>query len=85
MAAIVNQLNINVDGAGQMFELLTPPSLVKVNFMGGEEFANVCSESVRRIQPELHTSLLLQYTIAMEDIVNQLNINVDIPGRMLER
>ena len=41
-------------------------------------------KSVRRTQPELHTSLLRQYTIAMATIANQLNMNVDAPGRMFE-
>ena len=37
--------------------------------------AKMCSKSVHRSQPELHTRLLLQYTSATAAIVNQLNIN----------
>ena len=47
--------------------------------------AKICSKSVRQTQPELHTSLLLQYTIARAAIVNQLNMNEDAPGWMFER
>ena len=43
-----------------------------VNFLGGEELAKICSKNVRRTQPELHTSLLLKYTIARAAIDNQL-------------
>ena len=56
-----------------------------MNFLGGEELPKVCSKSVRRTQPELQTTLLVQYTNAMADIVNQLNINVDATGGMFER
>ena len=59
--------------------------MVTTHFLGGEELVKICSNSVRRIQPELHTCLLLQYTSAMVAIVNQLNINGDAPGRMFER
>ena len=56
-----------------------------MNFLGEEELAKICSKSVRRTQPEIHTRLLLQYTSAMETIVNQLNINGDVPGRKFKR
>ena len=56
--------------------------LVPVNFLGRVELAKICSMSVCRTQTELHTSLLLQYTIDSSAIVNQLNINEDAPGRM---
>ena len=56
-----------------------------MNFLDEEELAKIFSNSVRRTQPDLHTSLLIQYTIAMEAIVNQLNINVDAPGQMFEQ
>ena len=77
--AIGYQLYINVDAPG------TPPRLVQVNFLGGEELPKICTKSVRRTHPELHTSLLVLYTIAMAAIVNQLNMNVDAPGRVFER
>ena len=85
MAEIANQLNINVDANGRMFERLTPSRLVPVTFLGVEELINICFKSVCRTQPKLHTSLLLQYTIEMAAIVNHLNINVDAPGRVFER
>ena len=44
---------------------------------GGEEVPKICLKRVRPTQPELQTRLLVQYSIAMADIVNQLNINVD--------
>ena len=62
-----------------------PPSLVPVNFQDGEELAKIYSKNIRRAQFELHTSFLLQYTIARAAIVNQLNINENAPGRMFER
>ena len=52
-----------------------PPCLVPLNFLGGEELPKVCFKSVRRTQPDLQTSLVLQYKIAREAIVNELNIN----------
>ena len=85
IAAVVKQSNINVHAPGRMFEQGTPPSLVKVNFLDGEKLAKILSMSVHQTQPELHNSLVLQYTIAMAAIVNQLNINVDAPGRMFKR
>ena len=85
MVAIVNQLYINVDAPGRKFEPWTPPSLVPVNIHGGEKLTNICSKSVHRTQPDLHTSLPLQYTIAMAAIENKLNINVDAPGWKFER
>ena len=39
---------------------------------------------VPRAFVELHIRLLLRYTSAMVDIVNQLNINGDAPGQMIE-
>ena len=47
--------------------------------------AKLCSKSVRRTHPELHTRLLLKYTSARAAIVNQLNIIGDAPGWMFER
>ena len=85
MAAIVNLLNIISDAPGRMFEQWTPPSMVSLHFFSVEELAKVCSKSVRRTQPELHTRLLLQYTSAMAAIVNLLNIISDAHGRMFER
>ena len=76
---------MNEDAHGHMFVRETPPSLVPVNFPGGVELAKICSKSVRRTQLELHTSLLLQYTIASSAVVNQLNINEDAPGQMFVR
>ena len=58
--------------------------MAPVNFLREEELPKICSKSVRRTQPEQYTSLLLQYTIAMAAIANQLNISVDAPGRMFE-
>ena len=73
---------MNEDAPGRTFVPRTPPSLVPVNFLGGGELAKICSKSVRRTQPELRSSLLLQHTIASSAEVNQLNINEDAPGRM---
>ena len=84
-SAVYNQLNISEIAPGRMFERSTPPSLVPVNLLGGEELAKICSKSVRRTQPELHKSLLLQYTIAISAEDNQLNINEVALGRMFER
>ena len=56
-----------------------------MNFIGGEQLAKICSKRVCRTQPELHTSLLLKYTVAMAARVNQLNMNADAPGQMFER
>ena len=69
-AAIVNQLNIYEDDLGRMFVRRTPPSLAPVKFLGAEELAIICSKSVRRTQTQLHTSLLLQYTIAGAAVLN---------------
>ena len=55
-SCVVNQLNINEDAPRRMFERWTPPCLVPVNFLGGEELKKVCFKSVRRTQPELQTS-----------------------------
>ena len=85
MAARVNQLNINVDAPGRMFERWIPTSLIPIHFLGGEELVKISSKNVRCTQPELHTRLLLQYASAMTAIVNQLNINGDAPNRMFER
>ena len=49
---------------------------------GGEELAKICSKSVHRTQPELHTHFLLLYTSAMAAIVN---INGDDTGWMYEQ
>ena len=84
-SAVVNQLIINEDAHGLMFVRWTPPILVPVNLLGGVDLAKICSKSVRRTQPELLTSLLLQYTTASSAVVNQLNINEDAPGRMFVR
>ena len=62
-----------------------PPIKVPVNFLGGYELARISSMRVCRTQIELHTSLLLQYAIAIAAIVNLLNIKVDDPGRMFKR
>ena len=76
---------MNDDAPGRMFIWCTSPCLVTVYFLGGEELAKICSKSVCRTQPALHTSLLLQYTTVISAIVNQLNINEDVPGRMFVR
>ena len=82
MAAIVNQLNINEDAPGEMLVRWTPTSLVPVNFLGGEELVKICSKSVRLTQSELHSSLILQYTIARAAMVN---IHDNAPGRLFVR
>ena len=64
---------------------MMPTSMVLMHFLGGEELAKICSKSVRHTQPEQYTRLLHQYTSGMAAIVNQLNINVDAPGRIFER
>ena len=51
-------------------------------FLDGVELAKICSKSVCRTQPELHTHLLLQYTNAK---VAMVNISGDVAGRMFER
>ena len=73
MAAIVNIMNINCDAAGWLFERSTPPSMVQINFLGVEQLTKICLKCVRRIQLELQTFLLLQYTSAMAAIVNLWN------------
>ena len=85
MAAIENQLNIKGDAAVQLFKWWTPPSVVPLNCQGGEELPKICSMCIRLIQLEIHTILLLQYTSAIADRDNQLNINRDAAGWLFER
>ena len=85
MAATVNLLNINGDAAARLFERWTPPSMVPLHFLDGEELPKICYKCVRRTQPELHTFLLLQYTSAMAATVNLLNINGDACARLFEQ
>ena len=61
------------------------PSMVLVNLLGGEELVKICTKSVCRTQPELWSSLLLQYTIDSSAVVNELNIKEDASSRMFER
>ena len=82
MSAIVNELNINENATGFMLIRRMPTSLVPVNFLGGEELPKITSNSVRRTQPELQTSLPIHYTIAMAAI---LKTNEDAPGQMCVR
>ena len=78
MTAIVNQLNINGDARDRMFERWTPPSMVLMHFLGGEEIAKICSKSVHRTQPELHTRLLLQYTSVI--VINWISMEMLFTG-----
>ena len=54
MAAIVD-LYINGDAIAQLFERWTPPSIVPMHYLGGEELTKICSKGVRRTQSDLHT------------------------------
>ena len=85
MAAIVDLYSINGDATARLFEWWTPPSMVPMHFLEGEELPKICSKCVRRTQTELHTFWLLQYTTARTAIVNLLNINGDAAARLFER
>ena len=76
---------IDGDAVVRLFKRWTPPSMVPMQFMGGEELTKICSKCVRRTQSELHTFWPLQCTSAMEPIVDVLTINGDAASRLFER
>ena len=47
-------VNINRGGARQLFKWWTPPSMVPMHFLDGEELPKNFSKCIRRTQPELH-------------------------------
>ena len=85
MAATVNVLNNNWHAPSWLLEKRTPPSLVPVHLLEKEELTKICFKCVCHTQLELHMCLRLQYASAMAAIVKILNINWDVPGRLIER
>ena len=77
MAVRVNLLNTNVDAAGWLFDWWTPPTMVPMHFLDGEELPKICSKCVHRAKPELHIFMLHQDTSYSKP-------NVDAAGRQFE-
>ena len=85
MAAIVNLLNITGDAAGRLFEGWMPPSMVPMNFLGGEELRKIFLKCIRHTQLSYTPFCCSSIQSAMAAIVNQQNNNGDAAGHLFKK